>query len=772
MSGREDVFQQAMRRGHSAAWDQRWQDASVYYQQALEEIPGEPQALLNLGLALLEMQDYPAALEAYRRAAQASPDDPIPVEKLSQVSEQLDQEDQAAEAAMRAADLYLKKGDVEKAIENWSLVTRLDPKNIMAHSRMALAHERMGRNSQAVTEYMAVGSLLQHSGKAGEAIQVLSHALQLVPGHEKARQTLIMVQNGEPLPLPTATKSVTGPLRPIDAPQLEKPKPAAEIDRQLDPIEEARKAAMADMAKTLFELSEESEETPVQRRGFEEITRDVGSDREASERTNLIYRLRQAIDLQTREQYEEAIKDLEQVLEIGLETPAIHYDLGLMYAQTGRAESGLRHLQRALSDEAFALGARLMLAQMLRERGQLRNAALQNLEALRVADAAVVPPDQRDQLQQLYEPLIEAHLQEASDEDHLKLCDNVAELLSRPDWRRHLENARRELPAQSEDAPPSPLAEIITQAKSGQIVGALTSIHKHARNGYLRVAMDEAYHALDYAPTYLPLHTLMGDLLVKQNRIDGAINKYTVVAAAYSARGEAARARELYKRILQLAPMDLETRNRLIDQLIASGEIEQALQQFMEMAEVHIRLAELDTARETFARAFNLAQQSGAGRAWSVKTLHHMADIDLQRLDWRQALRTYEQVVKLDPSEEKAWGSLIDLNLRMGQEAQALTEIDSYVAYLRKQGQPDQAIQVIVDLTQVHTANAAILQKLAELHQQLGQRQQAVEQWDRLGELALQNGDNDLAILAVRSIIALNPPNLADYQRLLAELGG
>lgn len=772
MSGREDVFQQAMRRGHSAAWDQRWQDASVYYQQALEEIPGEPQALLNLGLALLEMQDYPAALEAYRQAAQSSPDDPIPVEKLAQVSVQLDQEDQAAEAAMRAANLYLKKGDVEKAIENWSLVTRLDPKNIMAHSRMALAHERMGRNSQAVTEYMAVGSLLQHSGKAGEAVQVLNHALQLAPGHEKARQTLIMLQNGEPLPLPTATKAVTGPLRPVDAPQLEKPRPAADIDRQLDPIEEAQKAAMADMARTLFELSEESEETPVQRRGFQEITRDVGSDREASERTNLIYRLRQAIDLQTREQYEEAIKDLEQVLEIGLETPAIHYDLGLMYARTGRAESGLRHLQRALNDEAFALGARLMLAQMLRERGQLRNAALQNLEALRVADAAVVPADQREQLQQLYEPLIEAHLQEASDEDHHKLCDNVAELLNRPDWRRHLENARRELPAQSEDAPPSPLAEIITQAKSGQIVGALTSIHKHARNGYLRVAMDEAYHALDYAPTYLPLHTLMGDLLVKQNRIEGAIDKFTVVAAAYSARGEAARARELYKRILQLAPMDLETRNRLIDQLIASGEIEQALQQYMEMAEVHIRLAELDTARETFARAFNLAQQTGAGRVWSVKILHHMADIDLQRLDWRQALRTYEQVVKLDPGEEKAWGSLIDLNLRMGQEAQALTEIDNYVAYLRKQGQPDRAVQMIVDLTQVHTANGAIIQKLAELHQQLGQRQQAVEQWDRLGELALESGDNDLAILAVRSIIALNPPNIADYQRLLAELGG
>ena len=39
MPGREDVFQNAMNEGHSAAWDQKWEQAIQAYQKALAESP-------------------------------------------------------------------------------------------------------------------------------------------------------------------------------------------------------------------------------------------------------------------------------------------------------------------------------------------------------------------------------------------------------------------------------------------------------------------------------------------------------------------------------------------------------------------------------------------------------------------------------------------------------------------------------------------------------------------------------------------------------------
>jgi two-component SAPR family response regulator len=95
-----------------------------------------------------------------------------------------------------------------------------------------------------------------------------------------------------------------------------------------------------------------------------------------------------------------------------------------------------------------------------------------------------------------------------------------------------------------------------------------------ARAGKLRSAMDEAFQAITYSPTYLPLHALMGDLLVRENHTEEAIAKFNVVAQAYSVRGEAVQATKILKRVIQLAPMDMNVRKKLIDQLVARGQVE------------------------------------------------------------------------------------------------------------------------------------------------------------------------------------------------------
>src|SRR5574341_181923 len=119
MPKREDVFQRAMNEGHSAAWDQEWKKAAAAYRKALQEFPDQPKALNSLGLALYELGELDEALQIYQRVAQLSVQDPIPAEKIAQLSERLGNLSVAIEAASKAADLYLNQRDVDKAIENW-----------------------------------------------------------------------------------------------------------------------------------------------------------------------------------------------------------------------------------------------------------------------------------------------------------------------------------------------------------------------------------------------------------------------------------------------------------------------------------------------------------------------------------------------------------------------------------------------------------------------------------------------------------------------------
>jgi len=105
---------------------------------------------------------------------------------------------------------------------------------------------------------------------------------------------------------------------------------------------------------------------------------------------------------------------------------------------------------------------------------------------------------------------------------------------------------------------------------------AMKNINELARANYLRSAMDEAFHTLLYAPTYLPLHILIGELLIREGRRPEAILKFSSVANAYSVRGEGAQATNVLRRVIQLAPMDLGLRNRLVDQLQANNRVSQS----------------------------------------------------------------------------------------------------------------------------------------------------------------------------------------------------
>ena len=89
MAGNKETFQKAISQGHSAAWDQQWDKAALAYQQALEEFPDNSKALTSLGLALFELQRFEESLQAYQKAVQAAPTDPLPQEKVGQLQERL-----------------------------------------------------------------------------------------------------------------------------------------------------------------------------------------------------------------------------------------------------------------------------------------------------------------------------------------------------------------------------------------------------------------------------------------------------------------------------------------------------------------------------------------------------------------------------------------------------------------------------------------------------------------------------------------------------------
>jgi tetratricopeptide (TPR) repeat protein len=765
MPGRDDIFQKAMNDGHSAAWDQEWDKAVAAYRQALQESPDHPKALNSLGLALYQLGNFEEALQIYMNVAKLSPDDPVPMEKVAQIAERLGDLKTAVEAALRAGDLFLKQRDTEKALENWVRVTNVNPENAIAHSRLAQVHEKLGHVQQAVVEYLAIASIIQRAGNAEKTKEMVNKALSLLPSSIEARQADSLLKAGQLLPKPMRGKGGTGPIRMAQVKQLQKPKTSS----GLDPIAEARQKALTQLAELLFEFSDDSP-LAQERKGLSAIVKGTGGlSLQQSEQTKVVMHLGLAIDAQTKGNEAQAAEEFEGALDAGFNHPSLYYTLGLLRFKGERFESAQRFLQNSVKHHDYALGTRLLLGQLLAGKSRFNEAALEYLEALKLADSLTVPPERSDEISQQYEPLIEAHENQQDETALRKVCDNVKGLLMRPDWREQMHKMREQMPKQEGDLL-APLADVILQAQSSSVLESMHRVNHLARIGSLRSAMDEAYYAMQYAPTYLPLHMLMGDLLAQENHDADAILKFSIVAHAYSVRGEAAQAVKILRRIIQLAPMDLSARNRLIDQLVARGQVDDAVREYLELAAIYYRLAELDMARKTYTTALRVVQQGNANREWNAHILQRMADIDLQRLDWKQALRVYEQLRTIAPDDSTTRKQLVELNLRMAQTDKAINELENYITHLENQNKGDATIGFLEELINEHPDQPLLKRIYAMQLHKAGRTDEAISLLDTLGETLMQSGNKQGALEVINQIVMMNPPNVEEYRKLLFQM--
>jgi tetratricopeptide (TPR) repeat protein len=244
-----------------------------------------------------------------------------------------------------------------------------------------------------------------------------------------------------------------------------------------------------------------------------------------------------------------------------------------------------------------------------------------------------------------------------------------------------------------------------------------------------------------------------------------------VVAHAYSVRGEVAQATKLLRRVIQIAPMDLSARTHLIDQLVARGQVDEAVNEYLELAEIYYRLAELDMARKTYTTALHLIQQSNADSKWNVQILQRMADIDMQRLDLKQAMRVFEQIRTMRPDDQGTRKQLIELYLRTGQLPQAMAELETFIAYLDSNSKAGDSLTFLEDLIKEHPDLPVFRRKLAEQLYRLGRTEDAVAQLDDLGESLLTTGKKKEAAEVINQILSMNPSNAQAYRQLLTQIG-
>ncbi len=764
MAGDRQRYLDALNLAAQHAWDKEWREAIEQLETAVAEFSDDPVAYSQLGQAYFELAEYDTAFRYYQYAVRLDPGDTAALARTADILERMGRIEEAARIYMAVAEAHLKERDLDSAVSNWERATRLAPDLLGARQRLAVVYEKMGRHRDSVRERLAMARIYQAQGDVGQAAAVCKEALEADPNNPDVLAAVSLLQQGlelEEPALPPGDSMPVGALAgdvvasAIDA--LESGEPLGWAEEQEpewegagSPVEDARQAALADLAEIIFE--EEPSAGPVQEIG----------DRDAL--------IGKAIELQTRGEIDDAIESYELAIMSGVRQPAARFNLGLLYQERLRLDEAIEQLQASVQDPEYRLGSHFALGECYRAKGRFDEAITHFVEVAKIVDMQTVKREQVGDLVRLYEGLASTYAMKGEQEQAARFANALVEFLGTKGWQDKVREAREHLDELADGGQTMSLAEILTLPGSDELLESISMSSEFARRGWPDTALEECYRAVQLAPFYLPTHVRLARLLQERGNTEGARNKLVTVAQTYRARRDITRAANALEQAVALDPLDIGLRSRMVEMLKRHGEIDRALEHSVAMADAYYQLAQVDKARDTYLSALHLAPRGDPEKQWPVAILHRVADIDMQRLSWRDAVSIYKQIVRQAPDDERANVTLVELLFKMDRGHEAMAELDRFLERLASLNRSKRILAILNDLLSQQPDDTGLLSRLAAAYAQTGEREKAIEHLDRLGELQLDAGLREDAGRTIEAILSLGPAEVEGYQHLLAQI--
>jgi tetratricopeptide (TPR) repeat protein len=753
VAGNRRAYNTAMQRAAHLAGEKKWSPAIQEYGRALDEFPRDVAALTGLGLAYVETGQLEKALSTYERAASAAPDHPKVVERVGQTLERLARWTDAGRAYIVAAEAHLRLRDIPGAIEMWRKAAVLSPENLEAHRSLARVYENQGEQRRAARHHLIMARVLERQGDHRQAVEHSKTARRLDPSNAEARHMEEALRAGKPLPdgLTARLQPDADGKRTLDSfvifDDIELETVHLTSDRQsASPADLLREHALAQLADALFSMD---------------------SDPDAMELSML---LGQAADLQTRGLDERAIAAYEDALAKGIDWPAIHYNLGLLYQERRDYPRTIAHLERVLGDADYTLGAHYSIGQTYRAWGKYSQALQHLLHVLWSIDAQTVSAERQPALEMIYRQLQEQYRARDGGTETQRLVQSISAFLDHKGWGQRVVEARQQLDSLAGGTLLFSVAETLTEPSSDTALTAMRQIGGYLQEKKIFTALEECFWAIQHAPYYLPLHLRLADILIAEGRLEEAVQKYASVAEAYKIRGNLERAIPIYQKALEIAPVHIGVRERLIQTLQEAGMYDRAIEQYVAVSDTYYQLAQVDKALTTYQQALGIVGLASPDRGWEANILHRMGDIHVQRVDWQRALSTYQRIKRIDPLEYRARAYLVDLYLKLGRSEQALNELDELSATFQDQRVPSGLVEALGHLGSAHPSHLALHIRLAKTYLDLRLKEEAITALDAVGEIQLGTGQTKDAIRTIQAIIRLGPQQVEGYQQLLSQL--
>lgn len=746
----EQAYQTWLNKGNDFAWASNWEQAVIAYQKAIELREDDPIAYINLGLSLYESGELRKALEVYQRVLELNPGNLDALPKIAEIHARLGEKLQAATSYLSLADNYMKARRPADAVRIWQKVVRYDPMNPIAYHRLANAYKRGRRLDLAAQATLALARIHSERGQEKQAFKFALQAIKLHPDFVPAQQFLALLEANSQKQGAFPTKRGTGPLI-----------------RGTDPLSKTGPLDFESLQAEAKGLDSENGSSPTklaQQRALARLAQDVFDSDAVDLRIETMKA--EAIDLQTRGLVEDAARTYEDIIKAGSSNSSIFYNLGILYKTMLRFKEAIKYLNYVSNSADFAMAAHFAIGQCYQSQGRPDEALAYFRDALNAVDSKTVSDEQADEIIGIYEGLIDSYDAKGEQEQVKHFNNKLHELVMTRGWEDKLDDVRLRLGHNGTEE-----FGALHQDRGQQLVErAIEKSKQYQTQGWVLTAIDELYWVLPLASDYLPLHLQLAELYVLNHREDDAVSKLEMVAEVYLTRTNPTQSIRTLQRALEIAPVDQKVRRKLIDLLMSHGQIDEAINNYIQLADGFYQLVQVDEAIKKLNEGLRLAPRGNPKYSWTLKIQKRLADIYIQQLDWRRAAKAYEGILREQPKKIEVSTRLADLYFKLGKNERAYTLITRVANQLEQEQDEMAVLKFLRNQLQENPDNLKLIKLLGEKQAKQGDIEGAAQSWERVVEGLVRTGSRAQGAGLLRRMIGLGSANEKRYRAMLRHL--
>lgn len=316
---------------------------------------------------------------------------------------------------------------------------------------------------------------------------------------------------------------------------------------------------------------------------------------------------------------------------------------------------------------------------------------------------------------------------------------------------------------------------------------------KLAAKGQYDKAIAEWRKLLKDYPKEANIYNTIGDLSLKKNAKDDAVDAYKRAADILATDGFSSKAIALYKKILNIDPKKVEVHLALADLNAEKGLVANALESYKIAADQYVQKNDMAKALGIYQKMADLNPSNAVFRVKlaemyakegmkkeAAKAFLEAADVHVSKEAFQEARQLFERVLSLDPDNKDVYfraGVVYHKEGKFSEACKALKPafeadsgnkeiIDLYIEALSQAGRGEEAEEVLKKALSRDETRLDLREKLYHIFLSKKNFDNALAEAVRLVDGYVNDRDYDKAESLLKDLVSQTPDNIAALRKL------